>query len=80
MNNLLVCTDFAQELNKRQSSWRRIVSLCVASGIGNCFCFLEFWNYFMVDLFGVACPALSASLSYFDTYRRARLPANLTQV
>ena len=79
MNNLLVCTDFAQELNKRQSSWRRIVSLCVASGIGNCFLeFLEF--FFMVDLFGVACPALSASLSYFDTYRRARLPANLTQV
>ena len=25
------------------------------------------------------CPALSASLAYLDTYRRARLPANLTQ-
>ena len=25
------------------------------------------------------CPALSASLNYLDTYRRARLPANLTQ-
>jgi len=43
----------------RQPSWRRIVSLCVASGI--------------------ACPAFSASLGYFDSYRRARLPANLTQ-
>jgi len=28
---------------------------------------------------GVACPALANSLSYLDTYRRARLPANLTQ-
>jgi 6-phosphogluconate dehydrogenase len=28
---------------------------------------------------GVACPSLCASLTYFDTYRRARLPANLTQ-
>lgn len=57
--NLIVTPDFAQDLNKRQAAWRRIVSLCVASGIG--------------------APALSASLSYFDTYRRARLPANLVQ-
>lgn len=28
---------------------------------------------------GIALPALSASLAYYDTYRRARLPANLTQ-
>lgn len=28
---------------------------------------------------GIACPALSASLNYFDSYRRERLPANLTQ-
>ena len=28
---------------------------------------------------GVPVPALSASLCYFDSYRRARLPANLTQ-
>lgn len=28
---------------------------------------------------GIACPALCSSLTYFDTYRRARLPANLTQ-
>lgn len=28
---------------------------------------------------GVAAPAMSASLSYFDSYRTARLPQNLTQ-
>ena len=28
---------------------------------------------------GIACPSLCSSLTYFDTYRRARLPANLTQ-
>ncbi|MBD2104431.1 decarboxylating NADP(+)-dependent phosphogluconate dehydrogenase [Leptolyngbya sp. FACHB-261] len=28
---------------------------------------------------GVACPAFSASLDYFDSYRSARLPQNLTQ-
>jgi 6-phosphogluconate dehydrogenase len=28
---------------------------------------------------GIACPALCSSITYFDTYRRARLPANLTQ-
>jgi 6-phosphogluconate dehydrogenase len=29
--------------------------------------------------YGVATPALSGSLNYFDAYRRASLPANLTQ-
>jgi 6-phosphogluconate dehydrogenase len=28
---------------------------------------------------GIALPAMSASLGYYDQYRRARLPANLTQ-
>jgi len=28
---------------------------------------------------GVACPGFSASLGYYDTYRRARVPANLVQ-
>jgi len=28
---------------------------------------------------GIACPSLSGSLTYLDSYRRARLPANLTQ-
>ena len=29
---------------------------------------------------GVAVPGFSASLGYFDTYRRAHVPANLVQV
>ena len=29
--------------------------------------------------YGIATPSLSASLNYFDSYRRASLPANLTQ-
>ena len=57
--NLLVDPEFADEVNARQGAWRRVVALCVASGI--------------------ACPSFSASLGYFDQYRRARLPANLTQ-
>ena len=57
--NLLVDEDFAGEVNSRQGAWRRVVALCVASGI--------------------ACPSFSASLGYFDQYRRVRLPANLTQ-
>lgn len=57
--NLMVDPGFARELNNRQMAWRRIVTLCIASGI--------------------ACPSLSSSLSYFDSYRRANLPANLTQ-
>ena len=57
--NLLVDPDFAAELNARQASWRRIVTLSVASGI--------------------AAPALSSSIAYFDAYRRDYLPANLTQ-
>jgi len=57
--NLMVDPGFAAELNAGQMAWRRIVTLCIASGI--------------------ACPALSASLNYFDSYRRETLPANLTQ-
>lgn len=59
LNNLLLDSKFAAELNERSTSWRRVIALCVTSGI--------------------ACPSLCGSLTYFDTYRRARLPANLTQ-
>jgi 6-phosphogluconate dehydrogenase len=59
LKNLLIDPTFAAELNERQMAWRRIVSLCVASGI--------------------AVPAFSAALSYYDQYRRERLPANLVQ-
>jgi len=57
--NLMVDPAFAAELNAKQMAWRRILTLCIASGI--------------------ACPAFSASLCYFDSYRRDSLPANLTQ-
>ncbi|KAI9905801.1 hypothetical protein PsorP6_014335 [Peronosclerospora sorghi] len=57
--SLLVDPDFAAELQARQYSWRRVVSLAVASGIPS--------------------PSFAASLNYYDTFRRARLPANLTQ-
>ena len=57
--NLLIDKDLAVELNENSAAWRRVVSLCVTSGIG--------------------CPSLCGSLTYFDTYRRGRLPANLTQ-
>ncbi|CEG37712.1 6-phosphogluconate dehydrogenase [Plasmopara halstedii] len=57
--SLLVDPDFAAELQARQYSWRRVVSLAVASGIPT--------------------PSFAGSLSYYDTFRRERLPANLTQ-
>lgn len=60
LDNLLVDPDFSAQIMERQVAWRRVVTLCVASGI--------------------AAPAMTASLSYFDSYRRARLPANLVQV
>jgi 6-phosphogluconate dehydrogenase len=50
----------------------------VAPLLGRC---QEAWRF--VVQAGIACgiplPALSASLAYYDTYRSARLPANLTQ-
>lgn len=57
--NLMVDPQFASKLNERSTPWRRLVALCITSG--------------------VACPALANSLNYLDTYRRGRLPANLTQ-
>ena len=57
--NLMVDPGFADQLNKGQMAWRRIVSLGVANGI--------------------ALPAMSASLGYYDQYRRSQLPANLVQ-
>jgi 6-phosphogluconate dehydrogenase len=57
--NLMVDPGFAAELNERQMSLRRIVTLCISHGI--------------------ACPALSATLTYYDSYRRESMPANLTQ-
>jgi len=57
--NLLVEPSFAEEMNKRQEAWRKVICVAVQCGI--------------------ATPAFSASLAYYDSYRRAMLPANLTQ-
>merc|ERR1739842_86569 len=59
LTNLMLDPEFSKILNTRQMSWRRIVTLCIASGI--------------------ACPAMSSALTYFDSYRREILPANLIQ-
>jgi 6-phosphogluconate dehydrogenase len=57
--NLMVDPEFAQAMNARQDSLRKVVALAAESGI----------------------PALafSSALAYYDAYRSARLPANLTQ-
>ena len=60
---LFILNDFpaiSGDLGRRQNSWRRIVTLCVASGY--------------------AAPCLTASLSYYDSYRRGRTSSNLIQV
>ena len=59
LTNLMIDPSIAKELSEKQMQWRRIVTVCIGSG--------------------VACPALSASLNYYDSYRRDSLPANLTQ-
>ena len=43
-----------------------------------CSSFTRFDDVFSVAS-GISCPALSASLAYYDSYRRAKSPANLTQ-
>jgi len=59
LKNLLMDPSFADEMNKRQEAWRKV--LCVAIQCG------------------IPTPAFSGSLAYYDSYRQARLPANLTQ-
>jgi 6-phosphogluconate dehydrogenase len=57
--NLLIDPEFAQAMNAREKSLRKVVALAAENGI----------------------PALafSSALAYYDAYRSARLPANLTQ-
>ena len=57
--NLLIDPEFAQAMNTREKSLRKVVALAAENGI----------------------PALafSSALAYYDAYRSARLPANLTQ-
>lgn len=44
LSNLLVDPEFAEEINTRQPSWRRVVSLCAATGIA-CPSFSASLNY-----------------------------------
>jgi 6-phosphogluconate dehydrogenase len=57
--NLLIDPEFAQAMNARQSSLRKVVALAAENGI--------------------PVLAFSSALAYYDAYRSARLPANLTQ-
>ncbi|GMI47280.1 hypothetical protein TrCOL_g9506 [Triparma columacea] len=45
LKNLMIDPDFAASLNQRQAAWRRIVTLCIASGIP-CPAFCASLNYF----------------------------------
>jgi 6-phosphogluconate dehydrogenase len=59
LSNLMIDPEFANAMNARQLSLRKVVALAAENGI----------------------PALafSSALAYYDAYRSARLPANLTQ-
>ena len=59
LSNLMIDPEFAQGMNARQSSLRKVVALAAESGIPSL--------------------AFSSALAYYDAYRSARLPANLTQ-
>eukprot|EP00967_Tisochrysis_lutea_P080707 scaffold111010_cov17-Tisochrysis_lutea.AAC.1 len=84
--NLLVDPEFAKKIAQRDAGWRRVVRQGACRQ-------LAAWSAHACELVsrlrcsqvntaisaGVPVPGLSASLSYFDTYRRDRLPANLVQ-
>lgn len=59
LSNLLLDTEFKEQINVTQSSWRKVVSWAIQLGL--------------------PVMAMSASLGYFDMYRAANLPLNLTQ-
>ena len=59
LTNLLIDPEFAQAVNAREKSLRKVVALAAENGI--------------------SVLAFSSALAYYDAYRSARLPANLTQ-
>ena len=59
LSNLLLDPFFREAIEKRQESWRSVVSEAIR--------------------LGVPAPAFSSALAYYDSYRRAELPANLLQ-
>ena len=79
------CIIRAQVLQKIQDAYVRDKNLSnllldpvIAADLNNC---TAGWRRAVVVAigYGIATPALSASLAYFDSYRRETLPANLTQ-
>ncbi|MFN2493004.1 MAG: NADP-dependent phosphogluconate dehydrogenase [Pyrinomonadaceae bacterium] len=59
LGNLLLDSEFKEEIGAGQGSWRKIVGWALHRGL--------------------PVMAMSASLGYFDMYRTANLPLNLTQ-
>jgi len=79
------CIIRAAVLQKIQDAYARDKTLpsllldpVIAGDLNNC---TAGWRRAVVVAigYGIATPALSASLNYFDSYRRESLPANLTQ-
>ena len=76
---MLIDPEFAEDLNQRQAALRQA---CPPWPDVPCADHLA-WRGVQVVVYavqsGVSTPAFSASLAYYDSYRRDRLPANLTQ-
>ena len=55
-----------------------MVDPIISMDLGTC---EQAWRSTMITCtqFGIACPSLSNSLNYYDSYRTTDLPANLTQ-
>ena len=79
------CIIRAQVLQKIQDAFARdknipslLLDPVIAADLNNC---TAGWRRAVVVAigYGVSTPALSASLNYFDSYRRESLPANMTQ-
>jgi|EP00956_Cyclotella_meneghiniana_P009597 6-phosphogluconate dehydrogenase len=79
------CIIRAQVLQKIQDAFGRdknipslLLDPVIAADLNNC---TAGWRRAVVVAigYGISTPALSASLNYFDSYRRESLPANLTQ-
>ena len=93
--SLLVDPFFGQAVADRQAAWRDVVALVRIGELflllllpvlvrkeknsRSLFILLNKKTKKQAVKSGVAAPGMTSSLAYFDTYRRARLPANLVQ-
>ncbi|MBM4082337.1 MAG: NADP-dependent phosphogluconate dehydrogenase, partial [Planctomycetes bacterium] len=79
------CIIRAQLLDKIKDAFKRnpdLASLLVDSQFNQTVSELQGnWRFTVITAkkLGIPIPAMNASLDYFDAYRMARLPANLTQ-